>query len=685
MKHRFLFILVALTILTFALLSCTGTGEPVETEPGNQIKVSLLYPSDYVAALEDSVYITPGEDAVFTVMIAPGYLFVPDEEFNVTLENNKLTISGLRYPTTYEIKVEKDLTTQPPVTTLPPLGEPMQFYYEAGEGGKVTSTLPIGKHPSGSSVSLSATVTKSDYTFIGWSKNGYLTKGGTLVSTDSVYSFQLGEAHTYYANFKHKDEAIICYHLNGGTVAATGADTYYSTFPIDYYYYPNAVADLDIFRRDGYTILEYSTNPDGSGFVTCPGGKVFLDGREGIIHLYVQWSKWSNESLFQYESVTGGVAITGYTGSESTVSIPAKIGGKSVITIKAGAFNDTPMETLVIPKTVKTIEDGAFVSCSKIDTLYMFDTIQNITDNCFKSSRRFTNFRFNAAVAPVHSDIWGAYSRKWERIVYHAGSAYDLLIILSGSSSLYATDSPLLESSLAAAGYDFTVCNFGIQAGIMQYVYLDFMEDFLDSGDIIIQAPEPNSGQNSIAFTKTLISAFESINNVFRYLDASQYNDLFSAIASFNAERAGMKPMDYSAHRREGFDTNIYGDWEKFNKDGVWNSTGSIKMNGGTINSAAITRYNDMYKAYSAKGVRIYFSIPAMHKSSFKATAEQAAAYEATIDNQLLAPRISSIADYILDDRYFYNSAYHTNGDGAVLRTTQLIEDLLTQFAKEGS
>lgn len=672
MKQRIFIVLAFLTIFMLSLCACMTVpqqSEPERTEPeaDYKIKIQLVYPSEYVSVLEDEIYIVPGEDAVFPLVVAPGCTVLLDDSFDSTFENNRLTISGVRYPSTY-------------VFVATPIAH--RFYYEAGKGGAANASREPGTLPEGTSVTLAASVTDANYVFLGWSSGNYLTKGGTLISKELTTTVEVSGTSLYYANFKHKDEAIIRYHLNGGKVKANGADVYYSTFPTDYYYYPNTIADLGTFVRDGYTILAYSTEPNGGGYVTCPGGKVFLE-TDGIIDLYVQWSKWSDASLFTYENVTGGVAITSYTGNEKTVSIPAMLGGKKVVTIKAGAIVGKSMQTLVLPNTIKTIEDGAFQNCASIDTLYMFDTVTSVTDNCFKGCKKFQNFRMSAARAPVHSDIWGAYSRKWERIVA-LGKKENLLIILSGSSSLYATDSPLLEEKLKAAGYRFAVCNFGIQAGIPQYVYLDFMEDFLDSGDVIIQAPEINGNVHSVNFTETLHSVLESAYNIYHYLDISKYGSFFSSMATYNRNRESMKATKYSDPRRAGFETNIYGDWIKENKQGTQNISGSINPKGSSIGSDAIKRYNAAYSFYAAKGVRIYFSIPAMHGGAYKSTDAEAAAYENLIDTKLSAPRIFSVKNYVLDPKYFYNSVYHTNDVGAVVRTEQLVKDILAQFAKEG-
>ena len=675
MKKHLLTALAFLTILILALTACSN-GDPNATEPEYKIKIQLVYPTDYVSVLTDEVYITPGEDAVFSMVVAPGCTVELDEAFDSTFENNKLTISGVRYPSTYVLNVTPDNVQSGDGSTY-------MFYYESGTGGTVVSSERSGqKLLSGTKVTLTATPL-DDYTFLGWSTGKLMSLGGTLVSENPTTTVTITGTTLVYANYKHKDEVLIRYHLNGGTVKGTNSDVYYDTFPTDYYYFPNAVGDLGTFVRDGYTILEYTENPDGTGFVTCPGGKIFTDKKD-VIDVYVQWSKWSDASLFTYESVSGGIAITSYTGNENTVSVPAKIGGKTVVTIRSGAFTGKSMETLVLPNTIKTIEDGAIKNCSSFTTLYMFDTIMNITDSFYQNSNAFKNFRFSAARKPVHSDIWGAYSRKLERIVA-LGLKENVLVVISGSSSLYATDSPLLEELLADAGYDFAVCNLGIQAGIPQYAHLDFLQDFLDDGDLIIQAPEINSSQNSNAFTETLVSVYESMYNAFRYLDISKHTSVFSSIATYNQNRASMETMKYSDHRRVGYETNIYGDWIKENKQGTQNISGSIKPNGSTFGSATATRYNEMYNYYAAKGVRIYFSIPAMYRSAYKSTPEQADAYENLVDTLLLAPRIFTVEDYVLDDNYFFNSVYHTNEQGAVVRTNQLAKDILAQFAKEGN
>lgn len=54
-----------------------------------------------------------------------------------------------------------------------------------------------------------------------------------------------------------------------------------------------------------------------------------------------------------------------------------------------------------------------------------------------------------------------------------------------------------------------------------------------------------------------------------------------------------------------------------------------------------------------------------------------------TAKNNIHATMISKTGDYIFDSKYFYNSDYHLNTAGAIIRTDLLIRDIKAQLAKE--
>jgi hypothetical protein len=79
------------------------------------------------------------------------------------------------------------------------------------------------------------------------------------------------------------------------------------------------------------------------------------------------------------------VTITGYAGSDSTVTIPAQIAGRSVVAIGDNAFQRiSQLTSVVIPDGVKTIGNTAFESCEKLDRVEIGSGITSIGSDAFK-------------------------------------------------------------------------------------------------------------------------------------------------------------------------------------------------------------------------------------------------------------------------------------------------------------
>lgn len=107
-------------------------------------------------------------------------------------------------------------------------------------------------------------------------------------------------------------------------------------------------------------------------------------------------------SDFEYEfsSSNESALITKYIGKSKNVVIPSKIEGRTVTALKSvsvnsengdmqGAFQNTDVETVVIPETIKAIGSNAFKNCTALTTvtikpdseLYSID--RGVFENCF--------------------------------------------------------------------------------------------------------------------------------------------------------------------------------------------------------------------------------------------------------------------------------------------------------------
>ena len=85
-----------------------------------------------------------------------------------------------------------------------------------------------------------------------------------------------------------------------------------------------------------------------------------------------------------YKSVTGGYAVTGYTGDAAVVIIPSTYEGKAVVSIAANAFkNNAAMRSVVIPDSVQAIGQGAFRGTQLVEITVPFIGGSRVTSNPF--------------------------------------------------------------------------------------------------------------------------------------------------------------------------------------------------------------------------------------------------------------------------------------------------------------
>ena len=124
------------------------------------------------------------------------------------------------------------------------------FSVTAGKGGTV-SGKSNGTYAEGTSISVTATA-DSNYKFKGWSN----TEGGSIISTDSTYTFNISKDTTLYANF----EDITTYYTfsitagEGGSVSGTASGTYAE----------NVLINVTASAKFGYKFIGWSKTQGGS-------------------------------------------------------------------------------------------------------------------------------------------------------------------------------------------------------------------------------------------------------------------------------------------------------------------------------------------------------------------------------------------------------------------------------------
>lgn len=550
-------------------------------------------------------------------------------------------------------------------------------------------------------------------TFVGWSVGKPLRDGEEPVSTELGYSFRLTEMTYLYANFKelYPSETTITYHMNGG--ASDAGETYVQTVDTSYFTAPNTLYNAGGFTREGYVLLEYNTKADGTGDAYSPGCKA--NAVDGKLDLYCIWAPVSTG--FTTASATycvswrenySGVAITGWSGDGETLVIPERINGKDVVSIKAGAITNKSFTTLVLPRTLREVEDGAFAGCSSLKTLYMGDGILSVTNNAFDAATRsnWSEFRLSATTAPRYASSYdGGYRVKWDRLMRGVASGKKMIVFVSGSSSFHGIATEYLEKLLDD---EYFVVEYGTIRTTNNMVYMEAVANFVKDGDIVVYAPENSIYQFGCPeLNWKLFRDLESSQNVWRYIDVRNYDNLFGAFAEYQSNRWGKPEETYSLHPSNNADRN--GDFQNnehkeycpgygATKHGHFTVTLNEMVNTTTTITTEISLSNpdqwirlDTYASdvrrifgkVTERGAAVYFGFCPVNENALTANARtpaQQAAFDALIAETFGIGLLGSCSDHLYDWIYMYKgsdgSDFHLNDYGRAINTYKIYTEL---------
>ncbi len=285
-----------------------------------------------------------------------------------------------------------------------------------------------------------------------------------------------------------------------------------------------------------------------------------------------------------------------------------------------------------------------------------------------------------------------------DTFVGELGEKFDLLcetdepkvVVIGGSSVAFGLDSEMLEEALG-----MKVVNFGLYADLGTKLMMDLSKANINEGDIIVLAPEMNSQTLSLYFnSETASEALDGSMKMRLYVGSDDRDSLIGASWKFTCNKlkyliTGTRPENSGAYKKENF--NEYGDniYDRpFNEmTGVQNRISfSFRTNSADGVVTDYERYveyvNDYVKFAKKRGASVYFSFPPMDKDAISSsvTDESIRNFYRNLLISLDCTVISNVNDYIMDDGYFYDSEFHLNNAGVVLRTVLLADDIKRQL-----
>lgn len=686
-KHAFKSAVAMILCMSLLFASgCAGT----KSEPDGSYDVRVIIRCGEGVSVEgDSIVDTKsGRTVTFKINVGEGYVYIGNSagaEYNP--ESGKLRLSQVFAPTTVDVYsaredevIRLDLRSNNPE-------------------GMASAEADLFAKPEEVDVRAECPEYLS---FEGWSEGGFLKDGGTLLSENLNDTFYIDASKTLYANFAGFSEYRIIYNLCGGT-APDGEDTYTALGSYkDIYAMQQTLESNGTFKRDGYVAVGYSTEPaeyedfpsanDIPGFSNM-GGVCRVYGES--LELNVVWAKESPADDFLYDikeipvikdvepwglrqktEDTEGVEILKYLGDDKTVVIPEQIEGKKVLSIASGAFSDEAIERAVIPRTVVNIEKEAFSGCENLYEVVLFDSVATVYDESFNKSLK--TVVLNAQRLPVYSgEIEGSFCIKYDRMRTCSGN---MIAVVSGSSSLNGLDSELFEELMPG----YTVVNYGTNAANPSLFFLEVLAKYADEGDIVVHAPEYSSSASmgSNSFHAKVFRGNEQCYDIFRDVDISHYDNFWDSFRQFqigNRDDSSLVPALHLSGKEYQLeaDVNKYGDIA-VSRPSVRGSFGGSTEDFSKFRLDA-DNLNSINELYEASGAKLLMSFGTFDKARLYPTAATEEEYDRFTQkcaDALDYPVISNVGTYIMEHKYFYDSEWHPNEEGAKIRTENLANDI---------
>ncbi len=160
----------------------------------------------------------------------------------------------------------------------------------------------------------------------------------------------------------------------------------------------------------------------------------------------------STTSLTEFFNVSDGV-LSEYTGDESSVSIPSKVGSSNITAIGTGAFmGNTNITTVSIPSTVTRIGMEAFSDCTNLRSISLPSSLQSIGIGAFCNCTSLTNVDIPSGVTSIGDDAF-ADCTKLSSITIPSS------VVSIGDNAFGGCNNLVINCSEGSAAYNYAIEN----------------------------------------------------------------------------------------------------------------------------------------------------------------------------------------------------------------------------------
>lgn len=112
----------------------------------------------------------------------------------------------------------------------------------------------------------------------------------------------------------------------------------------------------------------------------------------------------------------GGAEVTGWSGEDTVIEVPAEIGGERVVSIGANAFAGSELvERITLPEGLAALGDGAFADCYSLEAIRVPASVARVGENPFagcESLRRLELAEGQSDLLTINGVLFGDGGRR---------------------------------------------------------------------------------------------------------------------------------------------------------------------------------------------------------------------------------------------------------------------------------
>lgn len=432
-----------------------------------------------------------------------------------------------------------------------------------------------------------------------------------------------------------------------------------------YHLRPNTANAQTPFSRQGYTLLGWNTQADGSGTAAGLGSRITV-GEAGIT-LYAQWAQWTQEDCFVWEKSDEGAVITGCTFTGDTLVIPGILGGLLVTRLATGAFAGCRAQTVIFPENLRSAEENCFADTS-VREIYLFDSIERISDSCFPKDGLQT-LHINAAEAPEGAASYkeSCYADKLDLLILSQDR--NRAVFYGGCSMWYNLD---MSRVLRTLGEKWYPVNLALNGTVNSELQLQIMLPYLHDGDMFFHTPELASDAQMLRSTEFGSNArrlWAGIEYNYDLLVAADLRTVTGELDSLCGYLSGkQKETSYSDYYVDSRGRVYFGPNGEIPFPRYEPETGELgdvaALNCELISEESISRLGQWYARLQEKGIAVYVSFACLNLDALPEEERDNvhavdAAFREAVETMPGVVLLSDLMHFVYHSGHFFDTNYH--------------------------